>query len=254
MNENTLTIYWSPSSFKPSEESWNLLYPEPELVRKKFSNIRTEVPKGFFACPSIRASLHNLFALKAPIDDEAIFPPLLLESLDKSFGFEEALNVPLSAPSKLRVTRPRASSLKGYINIWYNYQWLFVAEESCVLKLSAPYYPPKLPAEGAILAGGEFDIGKWFRPINLDYHIPITTEKFVVSEGDELAYVKFETLKKVVLKRFSFSNEIHALSLEMSQASSRYSGFKSLSERYKMAKQSKIKELLLSEIKKNLID
>lgn len=259
MSNNSLIVYWSPAGFKKDVESWNLLYREPNPIRQKFVDIKTETAKGYFSCPSVRLSLKNLFALSAFVEDEIVFEEGYLQNLDSGFEYKEVVELAFDNPPRVRLRRPRASSFKGYANVEYNYQWLFVAEEPCVLELTAPYLPPKVPAEGAIFAGGEFDIGQWFRLITLDYHIPLETKKFHVKENDELAYVKFKTEKNVVFKRFTMSAEIFQLSSEMAQVASRYGRGKGspmaiLTQRYQMAKKSKMRELLLSEIKKNLID
>ena len=135
----------------------------------------------------------------------------------------------------------------------YNLSWIFVAEESLVMEFSPPYLPPYSPSPNSILASGEFDIGQWFRPINLDYHVPFENTYFKVKTGDELAYVRFKTDKKVVLKRFTMNQRLMNLYTEMSNVSARYNANKTLLQRYDMAKKSKIMSIVMKEVKANVV-
>jgi len=121
-------------------------------------------------------------------------------------------------------------------------------------RFTAPYLPTVSPSPGAILACGEFDIGQWFRPFNLDYHIPLDNTRFTVEEGQDLAYVKFDTTKKVLLKRFTFNKVLHHYAYEMSNTPNRYAEYIPLSQRYQMSKNSKMNKLILKEKKNNFVE
>jgi hypothetical protein len=251
MNKNTVEVYWAPAPFVNSKESWNLLYPEPELVKNKLHSIRTDFDRGFFSCPVTRENLNNLYSLKSSVTDVIDLPVEYLKQIHMKEGTEK---VPSFNRQIVSLNKERPSSLKGYSNLSYNLSWLFFASEPLNLRLSAPFYPTKTPSDGAFLFGGEMDIGEWFRPINLDYHVPLESTTFSVQEGDELAYIKFVTTKKVVLKRFILNDTLHSLSLEMTNASLLYNKFQPIIKRYEMAKASKIKNIILKEIKNNLVE
>lgn len=251
MNDDVVEIYWSPASFVNSQESWNLLYPEPELLKNKLHEIRTNFNGSFFSCPSTKDNLQNLFVLKSAITDVIDLPN---EYLNTKYMEPNVENVPSSNRQIVSLNKARPSSLEGYANLSYNLSWLFFCSEPLTMRVSAPFFPPKVPSEGALLAGGEMDIGEWFRPVNLDYHIPLQNTTFTVEENDELAYIKFVTNKKVVLKRFVLSDTLYNLYLEMSNVSLLYNKFQSLSKRYEMAKKSKVRDIVLKEIRSNLVE
>jgi hypothetical protein len=251
MAKNETIVYWAPAAFSSDEESWSLLYPEPELVRLKLQRINSGFSEGLFACPAVKESLKNTFSLKSAVDEKIDLPIAYLEETCSSLTREI---VPSKNRQVVSLYKQRPSSLTGYSNLVYNLSYVFVSEESLHMDFLPPYLPPKTPSPNAILASGGWDIGKWFRPINLDYHVPLDNDLFTVSLEDELAYVRFFTEKKVVLKRFVFSKRLQHLSTEMAASSIRYNTKQSILKRYAMAKNSKIMDLVLSEVKDNLVE
>jgi hypothetical protein len=244
-----LVVYWSPANFTVTEESWNLLYLEPELVNNKLREMSTGYARSIKACPASKFYLNNLFSLKIPFSDEITLPVdfLNLTHMDEGEAF-------LDTKSILAIKRVRPSSYVGYSNLSYNLGWLFFCEEPLVARLTPPTIPPTSPAEGAILSSGEFDVGQWFRPILIDYHIPLTTQSLSFKENDDIAYIKFETSKKVVLKRFLLKETLNNIMSESVFSPVRYGKFKTLSERYEMARRTKVLNIISSEIKKNLVE
>tara|TARA_R110002153_G_scaffold129519_2_gene278243 strand:+ start:765 stop:1505 length:741 start_codon:yes stop_codon:yes gene_type:complete len=95
---------------------------------------------------------------------------------------------------------------------------------------------------------GSYDCGKWFRPIHLSILNP-EEKDFEIKRGDPLFYIKFHTEDKVQLERFNMNEEIisHVAStVEVKK----YLQSTKLNKLYKLYKKSKLKPLLLKEIKK----
>jgi hypothetical protein len=251
MASDSVVVYWAPAAFDAETESWNLLYPEPELVRTKLQTLHTEIKRNMFVCPSIKDYLNNLFCLKSAVDDSF---RISSEFLAARCHLPETEDVPCNPSSIVSLFKARATSITGYANVNYNLGWLFFCEEPLTMRFLPPFLPTSSPVKGALLATGELDIGKWYRPLMLDYHIPLDSTEFNIFEGDELAYLKFETNKKVILKRYVLTKTLFNYSSEMANSSLRYSKFKPLSSRYEMAKNSGMQKLILKEIKNNLID
>ena len=261
MKEDTLTVYWSTTA-STSKESWSQLYNSPRNVFNHYRSARNPESgdTSFFACPAMTGLFENVFQFTSAIDDE-VFLPNTMENrnFDHAHFFQHFdgtsnyFNIPESK-SKVTAQNYRNSSIEGYMNATYNLSWIFFTDEPVIARMTAPYFPPKTPAEGVILAAGEFDIGSWFRPYNLDYHIPNGTKSLVFKEDDPLFYLEIKTDKKVVFKRFKMNDQLQNLSDECSQSPKRYSRFKKLSDRYKKSRESMIPELVLSEIKNNIIE
>lgn len=259
MDNNSLTVYWAPASFQKEFESWNLLYKEPTLVQRRLSTLNSGVAGGYFSCPATRISLKNLFEVTSLIDDKAIFAKECFKDIDLMYPQHEEVSLLFDHVPKVNLQRIRPSSFTGYVNLQYNYSWLFIAEEPCVMEMLPPYLPHFSPVQGTMLASGEFDIGQWFRPIVLDYHLPAESPTFTVKENDSLVYFRFKTDKNIVFKRFTMTSSVRSIVSELGNSKTRYGGIKGsplsyFSKRYSMAKQSKIKELLLFEVTQNLVD
>jgi hypothetical protein len=212
-----------------------------------------------YACPAFKDTTRNVFVFKNPVENIVTFPKGFLEAAAQEIAKHE--NYPTNSRSfgadlnsKIFLNVIRKSSFEGYANVFYNFMWLFVAEEPVIAKSTPPYYPHSSPADGAMLSMGEFDIGQWFIPFQLDYHIPMSTEKMTFLEGDDLLYLHILTDRPVVFKRFMRTPTIAQLQIECGAASARYGLFKPLTEKYVMAKKAKLREQMISEIKKNLVE
>lgn len=258
--KDTITVYWSTTASNENE-SWSQLYPKPSNLVNFYRSVKNEGSKtrNFFACPAFSDMTSNTFIFKAPIDDEITVPDYF-ENRD----FEGAQHLDHFNPgsffalennaSKISASVFRNSSIENHVNIVYNLSWIFFAEEPLVARFTAPYFPAHSPCPGAMLACGEFDIGQWFRAFNLDYHVPVGSKKMVFKEDDPLYYLELKTDKKVILKRFNMTNKLMNIGYECSQSPMRYSRFKPLSYRYRKANESLIPQIVLDEIKKNVVD
>lgn len=242
-----LIIYWSPGSFSLDNESWNLLYSEPKSVLSSFYK-NSEANSEMRVCPSIKHTLNNVFALHSNMDDYGTFDNVSLSDIAA-----DPMS-PLQINTKVAIRSPRRAAYPGFVNLHYNLGWYFVSEEPVIARMTSPYFPSTTPTPGAMLAPGEFDIGKWFRPFNLDYHVPVNAKDFTVKADDPLCFIEFQTDAKIVFKRFNLNNRMNNLASEMSQFSSRYGQFQKIEQKYKMAKNSKIMDTVITEIKKNLVD
>lgn len=247
---DTITVYWTP--IVNNTGSWNMLYREPTLVVDDLLEIRNKEKQGsFFACPAGSAIFNNLYVVKSNLDDTFSFPEGFLDSLSDTSDNRIPLH---QLGSKVGIHRNRATSLNGYKNLEYNMGWAFFADEPLLAKFTAPYMPTHSPTPGAILASGEFDIGQWLRPWHLDYFIPNQAGGMKFKIDDPLFYIEFKTDKKIIFKRFNRSPRIDDIMIESVQSPSRYGSRKTLSQRYSMAKKAKMQDIILNEIKNNIVD
>jgi hypothetical protein len=247
--KDTITVYWAPAPFLPKEDSWAMLYSEPQSVLQDLYVSNT--PKGIMTrCPAVKDTLKNVFSFNSAIDDKFQLPTQTLESI----AFTETANEYIPTDSKISVQKIRKSSRDNYINIFYNMGWYLFSSEPLKARFTAPYFPSASPVKGAFLASGEYDIGRWFRPFNLDYHIPLDSKYFSVKNEEPLFFVEFFTDKKIEFKKFNVSTELRSIAFESSNSPTRYGKNKSLIERYKMAHSAKIPQMVLGQIRKNLID
>lgn len=248
MTNNNIEIYWAPGTFHPEQESWALLYTEPKNLFSTLP-ISGKQKDSITSCPAVKNALKNVFSISAVINDLHNLQPDVLASLATT----ESNEVHIQTNGLIGINKIRKSSYEGFINIGYNMSWLFFASEPVEIKWTAPFFPAFSPTEDALLSPGQMNIGKWYRSINLDWHIPITATKFEIKKDKPLAFIEVLTDKKVTFHRYQMTSRLTHIAREMAQSPERYGRFKTLKERYLMASQSSIPEMVLKEIRANLV-
>ena len=249
MSAETIKVYWAPYPFTDQDVQWNMLYRQPAPVIDNFYSDLTDDPQ-IVRCPVTRQSMKNIFSLNSNIEDIINFDSGLLEQLDKDDSDDR---YPILVRSKVSLIRERKSSYKNFVNLGYNLSWIFFSEEPLVMRMAPPIFPVTTPTDGSILAFGKFDIGRYFRSINLDYHIPVTADKFSIKENQPLLFLEFETEKNIEFVRFKNTQLLTNLQKEFSDSPSRFGKNIPLIKKYEMAKRSDVLEIVLSEIRKNVI-
>lgn len=246
---NSIVVYWSPATFYPDNESWNLLYSDPVSLSEDLMN-RSISKSQIRMCPALKKSLSNVFSFNSTINDYINLTDIDLKKIDK-----EILDYSLipNIESKLFLRKSRESSYSDFINLEYNMSWLFFSEEPLLAEFTAPYFPATTPCPNAMMSLGEFDIGRWFRPFNLDYHIPYNAKAFNINVNDPFYFVKFKTDKKIVFKKFTLNKRLLEIAMEQASSSKRYGFGKNLIQKYRMFENSQMRQTILKEIKKELI-
>jgi hypothetical protein len=254
-NTDTVTIYWAPFSYDTdSVSSWAQLYSDPVCLTDELRENKSKFSKSknMFACPAITDLTNNVFIIKN--NHEATFT-LPMDDIKKVANSDELNNVYIKTDNlyALGITKVRPSSLNNYVNLNYNMQWGFFADEPVIARMTAPYMPVYSPGEGVILAAGQFDIGRWFRPLNLDYHVPFETKTLSFNMDDPLFYLEIMTDKKIKFQRYFLTKALSGLAMETVNSAQNYGPFKSLKQRYLKAEKASVTQQVLSEIKKNLV-
>lgn len=243
-----ITIYWAPSHNDDDGNPYNMLYRTPESLLSFIHGEKTPAASQQ-QCPAMKDRLTNVFVLRSAIDEVFDFNPAVIEETQ----MHTERRVRYDVGSTVDVTKIRESNLNGYYPITYNMNWVFFASEPVKMKFTAPYYPAVSPVRGAVMATGEYDIGRWYRNATLDYHIPFGEYHFEIRKGDPLAFVEFETDKKIVFKRYEMNDTLLKYHYESVLSMERYGYNKPLEERYEMAEAAELPKMILSEIKKQAI-
>lgn len=257
-NKDTITVYWSTPNYLPENESWSMLYEEPVSLLSELRKERSDAANGantIYGCPASNDTFTNLFLVKQAVDNVIMFDKNVLLDAEKEVSKNpnsQGVYIPSNSGVNLWAARP--SSYKNSVNLLCNQGWLFFAEEPLLAEFTAPYYPPISPGVNVRLSPGRFDIGQWFRPFHLDYHIPIDAKELNFRRGDPLFYIKLHTNKKVVFKRFVMNKELDNLHSEYVKSPSRYGSFIPLVKKYEMAQKAKMTEQVLHQIKKNCVE
>jgi hypothetical protein len=245
---DTITIYWAPASFTAKQDAWNLIYRKPESLMSFIHGEKT--PGSFMSqCPAMKDTLKNVFVFKSAMDDHFDINPQDLVNLKQDDSMEF-----IHTNSIVGLRKYRPNQLKGYVNIMYNMGWFFFADQPVVAKMTAPYYPAFTPIKDALFAAGEFNIGKWFRGFDMDFHVPPETNRFDINVDDPLFFMHLDTDKKVVFKRFLLTEELVQMGLEFSTAPAKYGRHKTLEERYEIADDVEYPAMVLKLVKEAAVD
>ncbi len=235
MNKNII-VYWSP--YWEDTKSWNLLYKDPERLIKRLSKRKSKkLPdNNFLRCPAYIDTFKNTFVVDSVL---ACNYEIQKGQIVKSEGYASFLD--------------HLPTLENQTLLTLSMGWLFFTEEeSLTMRVTPPYFEKSNHNNFGVVIPGSFDIGKWFRRVNLEFILWENVNFLKIAENEPLVYFNFETSHKVELKRFEPTENImkhasHVASFSDVQPN------KSLREKYKLFKQTRYKDLILKEIKKNVL-
>lgn len=256
MTMDTITVYWSPQLFL--HNNWNFLYPKPKTLFssvKEHTSLKNEAELSgdlmkhttkILACPAVSNKFKKIAVFESPM------------SCSYNYDFNNFFKTSkyiLEPETKqyidVRVERPPVVDYGPTITFSLSY-FLF-AEESLDAYFTPPmFHPPKYMKYGSVVPG-EFDIGRWFRPYNLEIQMWNQSGKFELQENEPLFYTEFKTEKRVVLKRFQINDKLHDAAVACINSKNIFGSGQTLDERYNRFENTDMRDMILSEIKKNII-
>lgn len=245
-NKEPLIIYWAPFSSHEIEEAgnWNMLYTDPvslfdEMIVHKTKESKNE---SIFSCPAVGGRFKNTFVFKNNLRTEIDYDC----SDDKNI-----VNPKDVRQVAMRKIRPNA--VDNGTSLVYAMRYFFFAEESVQATFNPPFFhKPGYMKYGSIVPG-TFDIGQWFRSYNCEIQMWDTKGKFIMEDGEPLFYIEIPTDRKVIFKRFEFNPKLQSYAFSASMSPQHYGSNVPLVDRYKRFMQTRTNEIVLKEIKANLI-
>jgi len=234
------TIYWSFITEYDTERDWDILMFPLESV---FDRLKKDISKNqinsYFRCPAMTSEIKNTFVIVNPIESHYKIENNQITPVSDSFMFARV---------------EREPTLKNQMLFKIPLTLIFFSEEdSLPLKLTAPYFEHAPHLQYGAVVTGRFNIAKWFRNINIEFQTWKNAKEFKLGFEEPVAYLHFDTDKQIELKRFTFTDILHRLNQSFT-SSSGWEPRKPLSWRYMRFEKSKIKQVILQEIKKNLVE
>jgi hypothetical protein len=134
-------------------------------------------------------------------------------------------------------------------------RYVFFCEEPLDIFTTGPHFSNNDFTRAARLIPGQFNIGKWFRPVECAMLVDPTIDRVKMNRGDDYCYVNFMTDENITFKKFGVNTELAKLMTENVMLKN-YIGLKysRLSYWYNHFNQSKQRSTILREIKNNLIE
>lgn len=246
----TINVYWSPVTTWEVEElgEWNMLYPDPvslftDLQRQKMPNAGVDT---YFSCPATNDKFKKTYVFRNDLASSYEFD-YTNENPENNWFMPKTENY-----VGFSIQRPPTIAKGPLIN--FNLFYSFFADES----LEAIFTPPMLHEPRHTRYGtcipGQFDIGQWFRPYPMEMQMWNTQGEFHLEEQEPLFYVEFKTPKKIKLQRYKMNGAISSYLKACSNSKKTWGAGVSLQKRYTRFNESRMRELILKEIRANLLD
>jgi hypothetical protein len=246
--DSELTVYWAPA-FNPDDQKdpWlrahgSLVYPDPKSLHSDLMSEKNpdRGPSTFLSCAAAVSSFNRT----------AVF----YNSIDCTYDYDLSdVDNPKVDPKDERylnffIRRPPALLDKPTVEFQLRYS--FFCEEPLEMSITPPMFHKPRYTRYATAVPGQFNIGKWFRPFVFEIQLWEPKGTLSFEAGEPLFYAKFDTDRKIKMQRFVYTKQ-----LEMYSATSVnfYKNEKSLDKRYDLFESTSMRELVLKEVKNNLV-
>lgn len=245
--KDEINVYWAPgySINKNDKREWNMLYPDPvnlftELNKdKNFSTNKT----SYFVCPATKNLMKKTYFFQSAVSCK--------------YEYDFTVNPPVITPTThnfLTMDIIREPSVNSHPLVAVSLFYILFADEPLTATFSVPtFHKPGYTNYGSPVPG-EFDIGQWFRPYVMEVQLWNQKGIFELKENEPLFYVKFNTDKKINLHRFKFNDQLSEYTDHCINYKNMFGLFHPLTNMYAKFKQSRLNELILKEIKQNIVE
>lgn len=240
--KDTVIVYWASEDGinQKQDADWSILFEEPiSLMETLLKNTKEGGHTKFFQCPSVKNFISNIFVFNNPIRS--------------SYGIDGLGNISIKSKNHISYSVNHQPTLKNSFLFSYDLSFYFFSEEDIDINFTSPFFSKANHLQQGALVPGSMNIGSWFRPLNLEFNLWEDTYEFTIEEGEPIVYFNFNSEKQVILKRFKMNETLNKIAKTCSTASQWETGVPLL-KRYKRFKNSKINNVVLKEIKENLID
>lgn len=242
---DSINIYWAPILNKNGLEqsNKNIFYKNPKTLFNSLYEYKTDaVSDGntFFSCPVTSSKIKNTYVFNAPCSATYEFEKdkVYLKNSETQYVID------------MKILRKPA--IQNTNMLFYDAEWIFFSDEDVIAEFQQPYFHNLSYLKNSSLMAGEFNIGSWFRPFSIELMTWQESGDLQILE-EPLFYVHFKTNKKINLIRFNWSRPLESLKNSCMSHSSIGPIKKSLNFRYKEFKESNTRELVLKEIKKEIV-
>jgi hypothetical protein len=238
MNKDSIVVYYSMGGWIPRQTVVKMLWGEPQPLMKLLPSEHKDSDDNYKKCPALRGFSKNIYGYRHPLETEVSF---MGDYLD-----------PIMTGNEDLWQKRKAGSNNSY-SCDYRFQFFFFTEDSLKARQTPPYLHNTTASQYAILASGEFDIGRWFRPFNLTYILHEGLNVLKLKKDDPAVYFEFMTNKKIILKQFEMTEELLNISISTSLNKNNFPK-DTLENGYNRFMNTKRNKRVLKLIKQNLLD
>lgn len=231
--KSTINIYWSCL-----ELEW-MRAEEPSPILPEFMRNNKMAESRIPLCPAFRNELHNVFGVKSIYDYEF---SVNTETAEVSTGVYD---------QKFYDRHVLVRSMKERV-FTFSQEMVFFTDESSLMMSGDlfPYLEDNNITERCIVYPGQFDIGKWYRPVEFAFKLKDRYRSFKIEAGEIYQYIRFHTDKNIKFIQFRETPKLNQMLKDVTETRSNKKGIFSLDYYYERFK---LKKLFMKEIKENLL-
>lgn len=245
--EDFITVYWAPAMSYEVElhREFNMLYPEPENMFSYLTSKRSEhnQSRSVMVCPAFTNKMKKTFFFKNSVECNFLY-----ETSDRG---EVYLQDQKAFPETVTAIRP-----PGFIfgpTIVVNFPYIFFSDSDLEANFSQPTFHPQGYSKYGSVTPGRFNIGSWFRPYAVEIQMWNNSGELIIKEDEPIFYVEFLTDKKIKLVRFKYTKKLLTYAQHCVDAPQIFGKYIPLPKRYKKFKESRMRDVVLKEIKENIV-
>lgn len=239
-----MIVYWAPWTIK---HLTFVEYPEvTRLAKSSFGNLKnvTEIGRSYHRCPAVQDYVKNVFELRSPVDFEIIRNP-------DGVGFHTNH---YSQDFWNDFVYVRDNNTLSF-NIFY----FFIPESNLTIESSSAHFTDNDFTNKTMIIPGKFDAYRWMRPIQCSFVIKSDVDRIKINRGDPLIYIRMVTDDNIKLKKFMCSEHLakiisdNLMIKHKNAALMPYTPVKMI-EWYNMFETSRIRKVIMNEVKQNILE
>jgi hypothetical protein len=229
----TINIYWSCL-----EPEWLRAEPPVPVLSEFMKNNKSSGTK-ITMCPAFHKEHYNLFGIKSIYDYEF------------TVNFEKGEVTTTTYDQEFYNRHVLLRSMKERM-FTFSQEFVFFTDEPSLLISGDlfPYLENNNITERCIVYPGQFDIGRWYRPIEFAFKLKESFDTFKIEAGEIFQYIRVHTDKKINFVQFRETPKLNKMLKDITSVRDNKKGIFSLDyyyERFKM------KKLIMKEIKENIL-
>lgn len=235
-----IEIYWAPN-YDFSDIDWNMLYAEPSTLFDINIKNKTDVDKfdSMFYCPAFKNLTKNTLVFNNP--------------LTSKYSFDEAGNVVSDIQSGMAANVVRKPNIKGRSLLEYSFTPILFSDKPITATMTSPWFETSNYMKYGTIVPGRYDIGKWFRAVNVEFQLMPGVREFEIEKGEPLVYFTFDTDEPIKFTRFKMDAELRRYSVACATSTS-WEPWIPLADRYKRFKESRMRSIILKKVKENVVE
>lgn len=248
-DDKYIDIYWCIWHHPETEFSRMLMDMRPTRLVSDFIKKRALSPKipivnnlqpnGYQTCSAYTNLADNMLILNSPINAKVIFNDN--GEIQRDFVHNEWFTERISSFN---------DSFGFEIDLGYMF---FTDSDQLNMTITPPYMHKTSHMNDAYILSVKYDISSWFRPIQLIYQTWDNSNKFELTQGEPVAYLSFDTDKKIRLRQFMLNDRL----VNQARACMQYKFFQQftpINNLYNKFRITGMRKAVLAEIQKNLIE